>query len=155
MAKTPAIDLLSVITAHFLNFFSRKRIEISIHEETSVICMDGVHPLVISLMPQFPTGKYWEWATTYVSLVQFDSRKWTLAALEVKSAFQPEYGARRRGKRARDSQSQAKKGPTHRKPNTFAAGNTHLSLSLSPSPSLRLRRRLGVCHFANFIGTVV
>ena len=154
MAKTPAIDLLSVITAHFLNFFSRKRIEISIHEETSVICMDGVHPLVISLMQQFPTGKYWEWATTYVSLVQFDSRKWTLAALRSKERLSTRVRSKtswEEGKR----QSQAKKGPTHRKPNTFAAGNTHLSLSLSPSPSLRLRRRLGVCHFANFIGTVV
>ena len=43
-------------------------------------------------------------------------------------------------------QSQAKKGQTHRKPNTFAAGSTPLA---SPLPSAF---RLGICHFANFIG---
>ena len=94
--------------------------------------MDGVHPLVISLMQQFPTGKYWEWATTYVSLVQFDSRKWTLAALEVKSAFQPEYGARGRGKRARD-RVRRKKGRLIEN-QTRSQRGAHLSL-----PPFRLR----------------
>ena len=47
------------------------------------------------------------------------------------------------GERQRES---GEKGQTHRKPNTFAAGSTPLA---SPLPSAF---RLGICHFANFIG---
>ena len=150
MAKTPAIDLLSVITAHFLNFFSRKRIEISIHEETSVICMDGVHPLVISLMPQFPTGKYWEWATTYVSLVQFDSRKWTLAALRSKERLSTRVRSKtswEEGKR--QSESGEKRADSSKTKHVRSGEHTSLSLSLSLSlpPSAPPARRLPFCEF--------